>query len=253
MSEHKTLPLYGARLANSLRAILPFAENEVDGLYNAERRDKEDLGASTASAALDLARGALSAFEQVQVAMDRLQRYPGMSPEEAARHYLETHGTNILQAMQTAREHAKHSDIEHNDASYWDHELKALDEAVAVVEPQTPEQRLIKILMDPANIFVRTESASTAKDIDYLDNTIVNLLALADDVEQIEKFKHHLEAGKFRHRLSFIYALLEDSKEMVVYRLGYGATLKEALTMYEDTPPVRTSKTSTRPTQEPDA
>lgn len=53
---------------------------------------------------------------------------------DSARHYLETHGINILQAMQVARENAVVYPPDQADRSYWDHEIKALHEAVAAAE-----------------------------------------------------------------------------------------------------------------------
>ena len=45
----------------------------------------------------------------------------------AALHYLETHGGNIKQAMEAARTSSERPD--HDDSSFWEHELKALQEA----------------------------------------------------------------------------------------------------------------------------
>lgn len=62
---------------------------------------------------------------------------------EDARHYLETHGGNILQAMQIAKRHAVKLLPDQDDKSYWDHEIKALRKAVAKEGlPALPETAL---------------------------------------------------------------------------------------------------------------
>lgn len=60
---------------------------------------------------------------------------------EDARHYLETHGRNILQAMQIAKSHSVTIAPDQDDRGYWDHEIKALREAVAnAALPALPEK-----------------------------------------------------------------------------------------------------------------
>lgn len=60
---------------------------------------------------------------------------------EDPRHYLETHGLNILQAMQIAKAHAVVHMPDVDDRSYWDHEIQVLHETMKnaglprIVEP----------------------------------------------------------------------------------------------------------------------
>ncbi|OOG43469.1 hypothetical protein [Rhodanobacter sp. C05] len=48
------------QLVTSLRAVLPFAENERTSLHHAEHRDGDDCGAEAADDAIEVAKGVLA-------------------------------------------------------------------------------------------------------------------------------------------------------------------------------------------------
>ena len=61
---HDQSKLHASLLASSLRAVLPYADNEVASLVNCERADGEDVGADRAQEACETALRVLSEFDK---------------------------------------------------------------------------------------------------------------------------------------------------------------------------------------------
>lgn len=239
--EHTVLPGYGARIAESLRNVLPFAANEIDSLHNAERRDHEDLGASAATRLLDAAQEALNVFDKIQDNFTRSAHVDRMNAPQAAAHYLQTHGGTIrtcfndLKELKATRNPGDIDPTEPNEmdfeTAFIDHELKALDEALAVVEPKSLEQQLIALLTSHKWDSTRVE-CSEGRESEHLVLTLIDYMAWAGDVDAMAALIADMESNLFKQQFAFIVAFLCPTREephRPRIQLGYGQTLLQAL------------------------